>query len=115
MELLVRQGTCRLLTLEVSPPPNSDDATAVNAMLAELSHSSSERGLHIQVQACDAEAAPYLLTSTGRLITLPRALDWYAMSTGRLVIGACDFDLRPCRHTVIEVYVPPVCVHRCRR
>lgn len=79
----------------------------MSAMLAEVGAASMERGVHMQVQPCDPEAAPYILTSHGRLITLPRALDWFALSTGRLYVGYSDFDLRPCRHTVIEMYVPP--------
>lgn len=105
MELLVRQGSCRLLTLETSPSPNAEDLTAVSAMLAEVTHSAGERGLHIQPQPCDADAAPYILTSHGKLITLPRGLDWYVLTSGRFVVGASDFDLRPCRHTVIEMCV----------
>ena len=40
----------------------------------------------------------------GWVINLGRGLDIYKPAKGKTVIGQCDFDLRPCLETTIDIF-----------
>lgn len=46
--------------------------------------------------------------SNGWVIKIGRGLDYFKPPPGKFCIGFCDFDLRECHETVVDIYLKKV-------
>ena len=42
--------------------------------------------------------------SNGWVIKIGRGLDYFKAPTGKFAVGYCDFDLRPCHSTTVDIF-----------
>lgn len=103
-ELLVKRGkSLRNITVitgrdEIKPEEQS-------AKFEELTNSLKSVGVSLKVEFSDTIHDREILLDNGWIIKIGRGLDYFKSPKGRVSLGFCDFDLRECHETNIDIYV----------
>ncbi|OXB75146.1 UNVERIFIED_CONTAM: hypothetical protein H355_009720 [Colinus virginianus] len=72
--------------------------------LEEIKRSLSSHGITLNVAFSSSIHDREIRFNNGWLIKIGRGLDYFKRPQGRFSIGYCDFDLRPCRETTVDVF-----------
>ncbi|OXB58902.1 hypothetical protein ASZ78_007688 [Callipepla squamata] len=72
--------------------------------LEEIKRSLSDHGITLNVAFSSSIHDREIRFNNGWLIKIGRGLDYFKRPQGRFSIGYCDFDLRPCRETTVDVF-----------
>lgn len=92
--------------LPISFPIGEDESSSneQKTKLGELEQSLLSYGVHMKVEYSDTLHDREIIFSSGWIIKIGRGLDYFKAPKGRTSIGFCDFDLRECSETTIDVY-----------
>jgi hypothetical protein len=72
--------------------------------LSEIEHSLKSYGIDLSISYSETLHDREIRFSNGWTVKIGRGLDYFKPTKGRFVIGFCDFDLRPCHATTVDIY-----------
>ncbi|NXJ10898.1 MITD1 protein, partial [Odontophorus gujanensis] len=103
-EMLVK-GPCKVRTIHLLT--SCDEGGGRNqqrSALEEVKRSLSNHGITLNVAFSSSVHDREIRFNNGWMIKIGRGLDYFKRPQGRFSIGYCDFDLRPCRETTVDVF-----------
>ncbi|NXR35146.1 MITD1 protein, partial [Zosterops hypoxanthus] len=103
-EMLVK-GPCKVKTIHLLTSYDegigkSQQMTA----LEEIKQSLSNYGVTLNIDFSSSIHDREIRFNNGWMIKIGRGLDYFKKPQGRFSIGYCDFDLRPCHETTVDVF-----------
>ncbi|XP_067150671.1 MIT domain-containing protein 1 isoform X6 [Apteryx mantelli] len=72
--------------------------------LEEIKQSLKNHGVTLNVSFSSSIHDREIRFNSGWMIKIGRGLDYFKKPQGRFSIGYCDFDLRPCHKTTVDVF-----------
>ncbi|NWW35722.1 MITD1 protein, partial [Panurus biarmicus] len=103
-EMLVK-GPCKVKTIHLltSYDEGSGRSQQMTA-LEEIKQSLSNYGVTLNIDFSSSIHDREIRFNNGWMIKIGRGLDYFKKPQGRFSIGYCDFDLRPCHETTVDVF-----------
>ncbi|NXA19211.1 MITD1 protein, partial [Ibidorhyncha struthersii] len=103
-EMLVK-GPCKVKTIHLltSYDEGSGRSQQING-LEEIQKSLSNYGVTLNIGFSSSIHDREIRFNNGWMIKIGRGLDYFKKPQGRFSIGYCDFDLRPCHETTVDVF-----------
>ncbi|NXT98264.1 MITD1 protein, partial [Buphagus erythrorhynchus] len=103
-EMLIK-GPCKVKTIHLLTSYDegcgrSQQMTA----LEEIKQSLSNYGVTLNIDFSSSIHDREIRFNNGWMIKIGRGLDYFKKPQGRFSIGYCDFDLRPCHETTVDVF-----------
>ncbi|NXX67669.1 MITD1 protein, partial [Spizella passerina] len=102
-EMLVK-GPCKVKTIHLltSYDEGSGRSQQMSA-LEEIKQSLRNYGVTLNIDFSSSIHDREIRFNNGWMIKIGRGLDYFKKPKGLFSIGYCDFDLRPCRETTVDV------------
>ncbi|NWZ23841.1 MITD1 protein, partial [Asarcornis scutulata] len=103
-EMLVK-GPCKVKTIHLLT--SYDEGSGRNQQtsgLEEIKQSLRNYGVTLNVSFSSSIHDREIRFNNGWMIKIGRGLDYFKKPEGRFCIGYCDFDLRPCHETTVDVF-----------
>uniref|UniRef100_A0A8C3CLM2 Microtubule interacting and trafficking domain containing 1 n=1 Tax=Cairina moschata TaxID=8855 RepID=A0A8C3CLM2_CAIMO len=103
-EMLVK-GPCKVKTIHLLT--SYDEGSGRNQQtsgLEEIKQSLRNYGVMLNVSFSSSIHDREIRFNNGWMIKIGRGLDYFKKPEGRFCIGYCDFDLRPCHETTVDVF-----------
>ncbi|NXK55391.1 MITD1 protein, partial [Chauna torquata] len=103
-EMLVK-GPCKVKTIHLLT--SYDEGIGRNQQtsgLEEIKQSLRNYGVTLNVAFSSSIHDREIRFNNGWMIKIGRGLDYFKKPQGRFSIGYCDFDLRPCQETTVDVF-----------
>lgn len=103
-EMLVK-GPCKVRTIHLLT--SYDEGNGRNQQtsgLEEIKQSLRNHGITLNVAFSSSIHDREIRFNNGWMIKIGRGLDYFKKPQGRFSIGYCDFDLRPCHETTVDVF-----------
>ncbi|NXC79511.1 MITD1 protein, partial [Cercotrichas coryphoeus] len=103
-EMLVK-GPCKVkkIHLLTSYDQGSGRSQQITA-LEEIKQSLSNYGVTLNIDFSSSIHDREIRFNNGWMIKIGRGLDYFKKPQGHFSIGYCDFDLRPCHETTVDVF-----------
>ncbi|NWH22292.1 MITD1 protein, partial [Grus americana] len=103
-EMLVK-GPCKVKTIHLltSYDEGSGKSQQISG-LEEIQQSLRNYGVTLNVAFSSSIHDREIRFNNGWMIKIGRGLDYFKKPQGRFSIGYCDFDLRPCHETTVDVF-----------
>ncbi|NWT64256.1 MITD1 protein, partial [Prunella himalayana] len=103
-EMLVK-GPCKVKTIHLCTSCDEDSGRSQQmTVLEEIKQSLSNYGVTLIIEFKSSIHDREIRFNNGWTIKIGRGLDYFKKPQGRFSIGYCDFDLRPCLETTVDVY-----------
>ncbi|XP_029315082.1 MIT domain-containing protein 1 isoform X2 [Cottoperca gobio] len=80
------------------------DSSQQSSALAELKQSLSAQGLTLDLQYSSTIHDREIRFDNGWIIKIGRGLDYFKRHKGRFSVGYCDYDLRQCHETNVDIF-----------
>nr|XP_006137482.2 MIT domain-containing protein 1 [Pelodiscus sinensis] len=103
-EMIVK-GPCKVRTIHLRT--SYDDGNGKNqqtSCLEEIKQSLKNYGITLNVSFSSSIHDREIKFNNGWMIKIGRGLDYFKKPQGRFCLGYCDFDLRPCHETTVDVF-----------
>ncbi|NWX84529.1 MITD1 protein, partial [Nothoprocta pentlandii] len=103
-EMLVK-GPCKVKTIHLLT--SYDEGSGKNQQISgleEIKQSLRNRGVTLNISFSSSIHDREIRFNSGWMIKIGRGLDYFKKPEGRFSIGYCDFDLRPCHETTVDVF-----------
>ncbi|XP_062484524.1 MIT domain-containing protein 1 [Pezoporus occidentalis] len=103
-EMLVK-GPCKVKTIHLltSYDEGSGKSQQITG-LDEIQQSLRNYGVMLNIAFSSSIHDREIRFNNGWMIKIGRGLDYFKRPQGRFSIGYCDFDLRPCHETTVDVF-----------
>ncbi|NXK03454.1 MITD1 protein, partial [Herpetotheres cachinnans] len=103
-EMLVK-GPCKVKTIHLltSYDEGSGRSQQISG-LEEIQQSLRNYGVTLNIAFSPSIHDREIRFNNGWMIKIGRGLDYFKKPQGRFSIGYCDFDLRPCHETTVDVF-----------
>ncbi|NWQ80966.1 MITD1 protein, partial [Columbina picui] len=103
-EMLVK-GPCKVKTIHLltSYDEGSGRSQQISG-LEEIQQSLRNYGITLNIAFSSSIHDREIRFNNGWMIKIGRGLDYFKKPLGRFSIGYCDFDLRPCHETTVDVF-----------
>ncbi|NXW55992.1 MITD1 protein, partial [Eurystomus gularis] len=103
-EMLVK-GPCKVKTIHLltSYDEGSGKSQQISG-LEEIQQSLRNYGVTLNIAFSSSIHDREIRFNNGWMIKIGRGLDYFKKPQGRFSIGYCDFDLRPCHETTVDVF-----------
>ncbi|NXE50930.1 MITD1 protein, partial [Casuarius casuarius] len=103
-EMLVK-GPCKVKTIHLLTSYDEGNGKAQQISgLEEIKQSLRNHGVTLNVSFSSSIHDREIRFNSGWMIKIGRGLDYFKKPQGRFSIGYCDFDLRPCHETTVDVF-----------
>ncbi|NXB81901.1 MITD1 protein, partial [Donacobius atricapilla] len=103
-EMLVK-GPCKVKTIHLLTSYDEGSGRSQQmAALGEIKQSLSNYGVTLDIDFSSSIHDREIRFNNGWMIKIGRGLDYFKKPQGRFSIGCCDFDLRPCHETTVDVF-----------
>ncbi|NXY74486.1 MITD1 protein, partial [Glareola pratincola] len=103
-EMLVK-GPCKVKTIHLLT--SYDEGSGRNQQISgleEIQQSLRNYGVTLDIAFSSSIHDREIRFNNGWMIKIGRGLDYFKKPQGRFSIGYCDFDLRPCHETTVDVF-----------
>ncbi|NXS87228.1 MITD1 protein, partial [Erpornis zantholeuca] len=106
-EMLVK-GPCKVKTIHLLTSYDAGNGRSQQmSALEEIKQSLSNYGVTLNIDFSSSihdREIRRVIFNNGWTIKIGRGLDYFKQPRGHFSIGYCDFDLRPCRETTVDVF-----------
>ncbi|NWV04538.1 MITD1 protein, partial [Ptilonorhynchus violaceus] len=103
-EMLVK-GPCKVKTIHLLTSYDEGSGRSQQMSgLEEIRQSLSNYGVTLNIDFSSSIHDREIRFNNGWMIKIGRGLDYFKKPQGRFSIGYCDFDLRPCHETTVDVF-----------
>ncbi|XP_014211190.2 probable protein phosphatase 2C T23F11.1 [Copidosoma floridanum] len=90
------------ILLKTTPSPNDRDEQI--RRLEEIKRSLATRQITLDVRFSESLHDRRIRLDNGWVIKIGRGLDYFKPPEGKFSLGYCDFELRPCLETTVDIY-----------
>ncbi|XP_077584563.1 MIT domain-containing protein 1 [Stigmatopora nigra] len=101
-EMLLK-ASCKVKTIHLLTSSESDGGQQENA-LAEMKRSLLAHGVTLDVRYSSTIHDREIRFDNGWIIKIGRGLDYFKKPKGRFSMGYCDYDLRQCHETTVDIF-----------
>ncbi|XP_048348646.1 MIT domain-containing protein 1 isoform X1 [Sphaerodactylus townsendi] len=103
-EMLVK-GPCKVKTIHLLTSYDEGNGKRQQMSgLQEIEQSLNNYGITLDVSYSSSIHDREIRFNNGWMIKIGRGLDYFKKPQGSFCLGYCDFDLRPCRETTVDVF-----------
>ncbi|KAM9850834.1 MIT domain-containing protein 1 [Aulostomus maculatus] len=102
-EMLLK-ATCKVKTIHLLTSQDEADSQQQSSALAELKDSLSSQGVTLDLQYSSTIHDREIRFDNGWIIKIGRGLDYFKRPKGRFSVGYCDYDLRQCHETTVDIF-----------
>ncbi|NXI05874.1 MITD1 protein, partial [Pachycephala philippinensis] len=102
-EMLVK-GPCKVKTIHLLTSYDGSGRNQQMSVLEEIKQSLSNYGITLNIDFSSSIHDREIRFNNGWMIKIGRGLDYFKKPQGHFSIGYCDFDLRPCHETTVDVF-----------
>ncbi|KAM6288713.1 MIT domain-containing protein 1 isoform 1-T1 [Spheniscus humboldti] len=103
-EMLVK-GPCKVKTIHLLTSYDEGNGRSQQISgLEEIQQSLRNYGVTLNIAFSSSIHDREIRFNNGWMIKIGRGLDYFKKPQGRFSIGYCDFDLRPCHETTVDVF-----------
>ncbi|XP_078078036.1 MIT domain-containing protein 1 isoform X3 [Mustelus asterias] len=103
-ELLLK-GSCKVKTIHLlTSLDNNGGNSQQSSSLEEIKQSLQSYGVTLEVNYSPSIHDREIRFNNGWMIKIGRGLDYFKKTQGRFSIGYCDFDLRQCHETTVDIF-----------
>nr|XP_061799935.1 MIT domain-containing protein 1-like [Nerophis lumbriciformis] len=102
-EMLLK-APCKVKTIHLLTSSEESDGGQQKSALAELKQSLSAQGINLDIQYSSTIHDREIRFDNGWIIKIGRGLDYFKRPKGRFSIGYCDYDLRECHETTVDIF-----------
>uniref|UniRef100_A0A8C5XAF9 Microtubule interacting and trafficking domain containing 1 n=1 Tax=Malurus cyaneus samueli TaxID=2593467 RepID=A0A8C5XAF9_9PASS len=103
-EMLVK-GPCKVKTIHLLTSYDQGGGRSQQmSSLGEIKQSLSNYGITLNIDFSSSIHDREIRFNNGWIIKIGRGLDYFKKPQGHFSIGYCDFDLRPCHETTVDVF-----------
>nr|XP_020661272.1 MIT domain-containing protein 1 isoform X1 [Pogona vitticeps] len=103
-EMLVK-GPCKVKTIHLlTSHDEGNEKSQQTSILEEIQQSLKDFGVTLNVSYSSAIHDREIRFNNGWVFKIGRGLDYFKKPQGRFYLGYCDFDLRPCHETTVDIF-----------
>ncbi|XP_061580577.1 MIT domain-containing protein 1 [Cololabis saira] len=102
-EMLLKSSG-KVKTIHLLTTQDEGDSRQQGGALAELTDSLAAEGVALDLQFSSTIHDREIRFDNGWIIKIGRGLDYFKRPKGRFSIGYCDYDLRPCLETTVDIF-----------
>ncbi|NWW12263.1 MITD1 protein, partial [Oreocharis arfaki] len=102
-EMLVK-GPCKVKTIHLLTSYDGNGRSQQMSALEEIKQSLSNYGVTLNIDFSSSIHDREIRFNNGWMIKIGRGLDYFKKPQGHFSIGYCDFDLRRCHETTVDVF-----------
>ncbi|KAM3833948.1 MIT domain-containing protein 1-like [Diretmus argenteus] len=102
-EMLLK-ASCKVKTIHLLTSQDEGDSAQQTCALAELKQSLQAQGVSLDLQYSSTIHDREIRFDNGWIIKIGRGLDYFKKPKGRFSIGYCDYDLRQCQETTVDIF-----------
>ncbi|XP_059198857.1 MIT domain-containing protein 1 [Centropristis striata] len=102
-EMLLK-ASCKVKKIHLLTSQDEADSSQQSSALAELKESLSGQGVTLDLQYSSTIHDREIRFDNGWIIKIGRGLDYFKRPKGRFSIGYCDYDLRQCHETNVDIF-----------
>ncbi|XP_067371783.1 MIT domain-containing protein 1 [Channa argus] len=101
-EMLLK-ASCKVKLIHLLTSQDADGSQQSSA-LAEMKESLSAQGVTLDLQYSSTIHDREIRFDNGWIIKIGRGLDYFKKPKGRFSLGYCDYDLRQCQETTVDIF-----------
>ncbi|CAL8266536.1 unnamed protein product [Lota lota] len=102
-EMLLK-ANCQVKTIHLLTSQDEVDSGQQTTALAEVKQSLQAHGVSLDLQYSSTIHDREIRFDNGWIIKIGRGLDYFKKSKGRFSVGYCDYDLRQCHETTVDIF-----------
>ncbi|XP_073906446.1 MIT domain-containing protein 1 isoform X4 [Castor canadensis] len=102
-EMLVK-NPCKVKTIHLLTSLDEGSGREQRSGLDEIKESLKSHGVLLEVEYSSSIHDREIRLSNGWMIKIGRGLDYFKKPQSRFSLGYCDFDLRPCHETTVDIF-----------
>ncbi|XP_026151920.1 MIT domain-containing protein 1 isoform X2 [Mastacembelus armatus] len=102
-EMLLK-ASCNVQRIHLLTSQDEMDSSQQSSALAELKESLSAQGVTLDLHYSSTIHDREIRFDNGWIIKIGRGLDYFKKPKGRFSIGYCDYDLRQCQETTVDIF-----------
>ncbi|XP_029980856.1 MIT domain-containing protein 1 [Sphaeramia orbicularis] len=102
-EMLLK-ASCKVKRIHLLTSQDEVDSGQQSSALAEMKESLSAQGVILDLQYSSTIHDREIRFDNGWIIKIGRGLDYFKRPKGRFSIGYCDYDLRQCHETNVDIF-----------
>ncbi|XP_031725429.1 MIT domain-containing protein 1 [Anarhichas minor] len=102
-EMLLK-ASCKVTKIHLLTSQDEAASGQQSGALAELKESLSAQGVTLDLQYSSTIHDREIRFDNGWIIKIGRGLDYFKRPQGRFSIGYCDYDLRQCHETNVDIF-----------
>lgn len=102
-EMLLK-ASCKVKKIHLLTSQDETDSGQQTSALAELKESLGAQGVTLDLQYSPTIHDREIRFDNGWIIKIGRGLDYFKRPKGRFSIGYCDYDLRQCQETTVDIF-----------
>lgn len=103
-EMLLK-ANCNVKKINLLTSQDEDNSSQQQQQaLAEICHSLQNLNVHLNITYSSTIHDREIRFDNGWIIKIGRGLDYFKKPKGRFSIGYCDYDLRECHETTVDVF-----------
>ncbi|XP_028292670.1 MIT domain-containing protein 1 isoform X2 [Gouania willdenowi] len=102
-EMLLK-APCTVKTIHLLTSQDEANNSQQGSALSELKGSLSAEGVTLDLQYSSTIHDREIRFDNGWIIKIGRGLDYFKRPKGRFSIGYCDYDLRQCQETTVDIF-----------
>lgn len=102
-EMLLK-APCKVNKIHLLTSQDEADSGQQSGALAELKESLSAHGVTLDLQYSSTIHDREIRFNNGWIIKIGRGLDYFKRPKGRFSVGYCDYDLRQCQETTVDIF-----------
>ncbi|XP_020504030.1 MIT domain-containing protein 1 [Labrus bergylta] len=102
-EMLLK-ASCKVKKIHLLTSQDETDSGQQSSALAELKQSVGAQGVTLDLQYSSTIHDREIRFDNGWIIKIGRGLDYFKRPKGRFSIGYCDYDLRQCQETNVDIF-----------
>uniref|UniRef100_UPI0037E94C68 MIT domain-containing protein 1 n=1 Tax=Semicossyphus pulcher TaxID=241346 RepID=UPI0037E94C68 len=102
-EMLLK-ASCKVKKIHLLTSQDEGDSSQQSSALAELRESLGSQGVTLDLQYSSSIHDREIRFDNGWIIKIGRGLDYFKRPKGRFSTGYCDYDLRQCQETNVDIF-----------
>ncbi|XP_017265692.1 MIT domain-containing protein 1 [Kryptolebias marmoratus] len=102
-EMLLKSG-CKVKQIHLLTSQDEADSSQQSSALSELKDSLGAQGVTLNLQFSSTIHDREIRFDSGWIIKIGRGLDYFKKPKGRFSIGYCNYDLRQCHETSVDIF-----------
>lgn len=91
-------------TIHLLTSQDEDSSTQQSSALAEMKQSLLSKDICLDIQYSSTIHDREIRFNNGWIIKIGRGLDYFKKPKGRFSVGYCDYDLRECHETTVDIF-----------